>query len=124
MENITQPFVNLATADAELIARFSASPEMAELANATAQQYLELAQKAFGGPAVGEAHIELVRSLSQNYSTFAREHAQSLMGIVAEGPVQLLQQVQAATGKLTASAQAAATAVEEASKFAGQTRTE
>lgn len=124
MEQFTQPLVNLSTANAELIARFAQSQEMTELANSSALKYLELAQKTFGGVAAGEARAELVRSLTENYSTFAREHALSLMGIAAEGQMQLVQQVQAATERLTESAQAAAAAVEEASKSAERTRAE
>lgn len=85
MDNVTQPLFNLTTANAGLLAQFATSPEIVELANANAQKYLELAQKTFGGPAAGEAYAELVRCLTENYSTFAREHAQSLMGIAAEG---------------------------------------
>lgn len=33
MQNITQPFVNLSTANAELIMRFSQSQEMVDLVN-------------------------------------------------------------------------------------------
>ena len=51
-----------------------------------------------------------------NYSTFAREHAQSLMGITAEGQTPM----QAAMGPLTERAQAAAAVVTEASKLASQ----
>jgi hypothetical protein len=114
MQNITQPLVNLSTANAELIARFAQSPEMVELANTSAQKYFELAQKTFGGAAASEAHADLVRSLTENYSTFARENAQSLMGIAAEGQAQLAQQVQLATERLTA----AASTVADASKTA------
>jgi hypothetical protein len=42
MQNITQPFVNLSTANAELITRFAQSPEMVELANTSAQKYFDL----------------------------------------------------------------------------------
>jgi hypothetical protein len=121
---ITQPLVNLSTANAQPIARFAQSQEMTELANANALKYLELAQKTFGGMAAGEGRAELVRRLTEDCSTFARKHALSLMRIVAEGQMQLVQQVPAATGRLTEGAQASAATVEEASKPAERTRAE
>lgn len=93
MQNTTQPFVNLSTANAELIMRFSQSQEMVDLVNTSAQKYLELAQKTFGGAPASEAQADLIRSLTENYSTFAREHAEALMGMAAEAQAQMSQQV-------------------------------
>ena len=92
MQNLTQPFVKLSTANAELITRFAQSQEMVDLVNTSAQKYLELAQKTFGGAPASQAQADLIRSLTDNYSTFAREHAESLMGIVAEAQAQMTQQ--------------------------------
>lgn len=108
MESFTQPFANLSTANAELIARFAQSQEMAELANESAQKYFELAQKTFGAVAVGEARAELVRRLTEDYSTFACKHALSLIGDAAGGQTPLVRQVQAATSRLIEDAQARA----------------
>ena len=102
MNDLTQPFVKLSTANAELITRFAQSPEVADLVNANAQKYLELAQKAFGGAATSSAHADLVRSLTENYATFTREHAKNLMGIFAGGQAAVAQQVQAASERMTA----------------------
>lgn len=118
MQDLTQPFANLSAANAELITRFARSEEMVELANASAQKYFELAQKTFGAVAASEAHADLVRSLTENYSTFAREHAESLFGLVAEGQAQL----QDATGRLTEAAQAAAATVSESGRTASPTQ--
>ena len=93
MQNLTQPFVKLSTANAELITRFAQSQEMVDLVNTSAQKYLELAQKTFGGAPASEAQADLIRSLTDNYSTFAREHAESLMGLAAEAQAQMSQQV-------------------------------
>src|SRR4029450_3016901 len=79
MQNITQPFVKLSTANAALITRFAQSPEMLELANSSAQKYFELAQKTFGKAAASEAQADLIRRLTENYSTFAQEYSQSLI---------------------------------------------
>src|SRR4030095_9990786 len=96
MQNLTQPFVNLSEANTALLTRFAQSLEMAELANASAQKYVELAQKTIGGATAYEADAELVRRLTENYATFAREHAESLMGIAAQAKAQVTQQVEAA----------------------------
>jgi len=92
MQDLTQPFIKLSAANAELITRFAQSQDMTDLVNTSAQKYLELAQKAFGGAAASGAQADLIRSLTENYSTFAREHAESLMGIVAEAQAQMTQQ--------------------------------
>ncbi|MDM0022501.1 hypothetical protein [Variovorax saccharolyticus] len=93
MQKLTQPFVKLSTANAELITRFAQSQEMADLVNTNAQKYLELAQKTFGGAPAATAQAELIRSLTENYATFAREHAEVLMGMAAEAQASLTQQM-------------------------------
>jgi hypothetical protein len=81
MHNVTQPFLNLSKANAALITDFAQSPEMVELATASAEKYFELAQKSFGRAAASEAHADLVRRLTENYSNFAKEYSESLIGI-------------------------------------------
>jgi hypothetical protein len=93
MQDLTQPFVKLSAANAELITRFAQSQDMTDLVNTSAQKYLELAQKAFGGAAASGAQADLIRSLTDNYSTFAREHAESLMGMATAAQAQMTQQV-------------------------------
>ena len=93
MQDLTQPFVKLSTANAELITRFAQSQDMTDLINTSAQKYLELAQRAFGGAAASGAQADLIRSLSENYATFAREHAESLMGLAADAQAKMTQQV-------------------------------
>ena len=102
MNDLTQPFVKLSTANAELMTRFAQSPEVAELVNSNAQKYLDLAQKAFGGAAASTAHADLVRSLAENYATFARENAENLMGVLAGGQAAVAQQVNAASERMSA----------------------
>jgi hypothetical protein len=111
MQNITQPFVKLSTANAALITRFAQSPEMLELANSSAQKYFELAQKAFGKAAASEAQADLIRRLTENYSTFAQEYSQSLIGMAADGA----EQVRAASDRLVEAGQTAAAQVAPAS---------
>jgi hypothetical protein len=66
----------VASANAELITRFAQSQDMTDLVNTSAQKYLELAQKPFGGAAASGAQADLIRSVTENYATFAREHAE------------------------------------------------
>jgi hypothetical protein len=115
MNNITQPFINLTTANAELITRFAQSPEVVELANAGAQKYFELAQKSFGRMAASDAYANLVRRLSENYSNFAHEYSESLMGLAASGQNLMAQQLEAASIRLDESGKAAVAVIEEAS---------
>lgn len=122
MQNLTQPFINLTTANAALITRFAQSPEMIELAQTSAQKYFELAQKAFGHAAASDAYASLVRELTENYATFAEEYSHSLMGIAAEGQSLLAQQVQAATDGVAQTGSAALAAAATASNRTKATR--
>lgn len=122
MNHITQPFINLTTANAELITRFAQSPEVAELANAGAQKYFELAQKSFGRIAASDAYADLVRRLSENYSTFAHEYSESLMGLATAGQNLMAQHLEAASSRLDESGKAAVAMIEKASKKPTKTR--
>jgi phosphatidylserine/phosphatidylglycerophosphate/cardiolipin synthase-like enzyme len=123
MQNITQPFINLATANAALITRFAQSPEMAELAKTSAQKYFELAQKSFGHAAASNAYADLVRRLTENYSTFTHEYSQSLMGIAAKGQSVMAEHIEAASNRLTKTGKTAVAAVAKASDKAKRSRT-
>ena len=116
MNNLTQPFVNLSAANAESITRFAQSPEMAELAATSAQKYFELAQKSFGLAPASGAQADLVRRLSENYATFAKEYSEILVGAVAEAQGQLAQNVKAATEQVTKATEASVAAAAKASK--------
>jgi hypothetical protein len=116
MNNLTQPFVNLSAANAESITRFAQSPEMAELATTSAQKYFELAQKSFGRAPASGAQADLVRRLSENYATFAKEYSESLVGAAAEAQGQLVQHVKAATQQITKGTEGSVAAAAKASK--------
>jgi hypothetical protein len=115
MNHITQPFINLTTANAELITRFAQSPEVVELANSGAQKYFELAQKSFGRVAASDAYANLVRQLSENYSNFAHEYSESLMGFAAAGQNLMAQHLEATSSRLEETGKAAAAVIEKAS---------
>ncbi|SEB21924.1 hypothetical protein [Variovorax sp. YR216] len=46
-------------------------------------------KKTFGAVAASDAHADLVRSLTENCSTFAREHAESFLGLAADAQAQM-----------------------------------
>ena len=119
MNNLTQPFVKLSAANAELITRFAQSPEMAELAATSAQKYFELAQKSFGHALASGAQADLVRRLNENYATFAKEYAESLVGAATEAQGQLAQNVKAATEQVSKATEASVAAVAKISKAQG-----
>lgn len=115
MNNFTQPFFNLTTANAELITRFAQSPEVVELANTGAQKYFELVQKSFGRMAGSDAYSDLVKRLSENYSTFAHEYSESLMGIAAAGQSLMAQHLDTFSNRLEESGKAAVAVIEKSS---------
>ena len=119
MNNLTQPLVKLSVANAELITRFAQSPEMAELATTSAQKYFELAQKSFGHVPASAAQADLVRRLSENYATFAKEYSESLVGAATEAQGQLAQHVKAATEQVSKATEASVAAVAKISKAQG-----
>ncbi len=116
MQNLTQPFVNLSTANAELISRFAQSPEMTELATTSAQKYFELAQKSFGQAPAADALADLVRRLSDNYATFAKEYSESLVGMATEAQGQMAQNMKSATEQISKATEASAAAGAQAAK--------
>jgi hypothetical protein len=122
MQNISQPFVNLSAANTELLTRFAQSPEVVELANAGAQKYLELAQQSLGGVAKSDAYADLVRRLTENYSTFTREYSESLMGIAADGQRVLAEQIQQGSDRLAQAGQTTVEAVSNATAGVKQPR--
>lgn len=115
MQDITQPFVKLTTANAALIMRFAQSPEMDRLARTSAQKYFELAQACFGQAAASDAFADLVRALAESYSTFAREYSQGLMGITTEEQGRVAQRMLAVAERAAQTASATVAAVAKAS---------
>jgi hypothetical protein len=114
--DLTQPLTKLTTANAALIANFAQSPEMTELATASAQKYFELAKKAFGKIETTNAQADLVRRLTENYSTFAQEYSASLIGMATEAHGQIAQHVQAAADQMTKTAKSTVAAASAAAK--------
>jgi hypothetical protein len=115
MQDITQPFVKLTTANAALIMRFAQSPDMDQLARTSAHKHFELAQASFGRAAASDAFADLVRGLTENYSTFARECSQSLMGIATEAQGRVAQRMLAVAERAAQTAGGTVAAVAKAS---------
>ncbi|RZL92549.1 MAG: hypothetical protein EOP82_09910 [Variovorax sp.] len=112
---MTQPFTNLASANAALMTNFAQSPAMFEMANANVRKYFELAQQSFGRLVVSDGYADLIRKLTENYSTFAREYSASLTGWSTQGQSLMAQQAQTASDLLAESGKATATAMERTS---------
>ncbi|MDM0071730.1 hypothetical protein [Variovorax sp. J31P207] len=115
MNDISQPFTNLASANAALVTNFAQSPAVLEMANANVQKYFELAQQSFGRMVVSDVYADLIRKLTENYSTFAREYSASLMGWSTQGQSLMAQQAQTASDLLAESGKATTTVMERAS---------
>ncbi|MGJ7510287.1 hypothetical protein [Variovorax sp. GT1P44] len=115
MNDMTQPFTKLASANAALLTNFAQSPAILEMANANVQKYFELAQQSFGRVVVSDVYADLIGKLTENYSTFAREYSESLMGWSTQGQGLMAQQVQTASDLLAESGKATATAMGRAS---------
>ena len=115
MNDMTQPFTHLAEANAALLMNFAQSPAMFEMANANAQKYFELAQQSFERVVVSDVYADLIRKLTENYSTFAREYSASLLGWSTQGQRLMAQQAQTASDLLAVSGKATPTALGRAS---------
>lgn len=65
--------------------------------------------------AASDAYADLVRRLSENYSNFAHEYSESLMGLAASGRNLMAQQLEAASNRLEESGKAAVAVIDKAS---------
>lgn len=115
MNDMTQPFTNLASANAALMTSFAQSPAMFEMTNANVRKYVELSQQSFGRAVGSDVYADLIRKLTENYSTFAREYWASLMGWSTQGQSLMAQQAQTAVDLLAESGKATTTTMERAS---------
>ncbi|SEB05328.1 hypothetical protein [Variovorax sp. YR216] len=115
MNDMTQPFTHLAEANAALLTNFAQSPAMFEMANANVQKYFELAQQSFERVVVSDVYADLIRKLTENYSTFAREYSASLLDWSTQGQSLMAQQAQTASDLLADSGKATPTALGRAS---------
>lgn len=93
-----QPFMKLMQANMELLTRYAFSPEAATEAMRNFQAILSPGQDSFAKMAPPQALVGLVQGLTQNYTQFLAEISQTAYGAMFQGPLALMQQMQAAGG--------------------------
>lgn len=120
MNSSTQSLLNLATSNAELVARLAQSPEVAELVQQGARKYFELVQSSVGIGMASDTHADLVRRLSESYLSFAQDYADSLAS--AAGPISARHRIESATHRFDARGKAAADEVTSVSQRTAQPR--
>ena len=93
-----QPFMKLMQANMDLLTRYAFSPEAATEAMRNFQAILSPGEDAFSKMAPPQALVGLVQGLTQNYTQFLAEISQTAYGAMFQGPLALMQQMQAAGG--------------------------
>ena len=91
-----QPFMKLMQANMELLTRYAFSPEAATEAMRNFQAILSPSQDSLSKLAAPQAFVGLVQGLTQNYTEFLAEISQTAYGAMFQGPLALMQQMQAA----------------------------
>lgn len=93
----TQPFVRLAQANMDLIARFSSSPEVTAQASANASQLFQQASESTMKVMQSGAFARLMQGLLNNYAEFLADLGRSGMAMLTQGQAAMSRQVQEAT---------------------------
>jgi hypothetical protein len=101
MQAQVQPFVKLAQANMELLARFWTSPEVQSQAAANASALFQQASESAMKLMQSGASTALMQGMLQNYTEFLGEMYQSWMAIMSEGQTALLKQAEAVTSNVT-----------------------
>ena len=96
MQAQTQPFVKLAQANMDLLARFSTSPQATANASQLFQQASESAMKLMQSGAF--AHM--MQGMLKNYTEFLAELSQSGMAMLSQGQAAMNRQVHEATNNV------------------------
>ena len=102
MQAAMQPYVKLVQANMELLAKFSASPEVAAQAGASPQDLFQRGQELTMSLVQSNAFAQLAQGMLKNYTEFVSEAGQSGMALLAQGQAAMTQQVQEATDKASA----------------------
>jgi hypothetical protein len=95
-----QPFVKLAQANMELLARFWTSQEVQSQATANASVLFQQASESAMKLMQSSASAQLVQGMLQNYTDFLGETYQSWMAMISQGQTALLQQAEEVTGNV------------------------
>jgi hypothetical protein len=93
----TQPFVKLAQANMELLARFSTSPEVTAQASANASKLFQQSSESAMKLMQSGAFAYLMQGMLKNYTEFLTELNQSGMAMLSQGQAAMTEQLQKAT---------------------------
>ena len=97
MQAQTQPFVNLAQANMELISRFSTSPEVTSQASADASQLFQQASQSTMKLMQSSAFTHLMQGMLKNYTEFLTDLGQRSMAMLSQGQSAMNQQIKQAS---------------------------
>jgi len=100
MQVQAQPFVKLARANMDLLARFSTSSEVTSQATANVSQFFQQASESATKLMQSGAFAHLMQGMLKNYTEFLTELSQSGMAIMSQGQAALTRQVQEATNEV------------------------
>jgi len=100
MQAQVQPFVKLAQANMELVARFWASPEVQSQAAANAALLFQQASESAMKLMQSGASAHLMQGMLQNYTEFLSETSQGWMNMFTQGQAALVSQVQEGTNNV------------------------
>ena len=97
MQIQAQPFVKLAQANMDLIARFSTSPEVTSQATANATQLFQQASESAMKLIHSGAFAHMVQGMLKNYTEFLTDLTQSSMAVISQGQAALVRQTEEAS---------------------------
>ena len=91
-----QPFIKLAQANMELLARFSTSPEVLSQSTGITKNLIQQSQQAATSLMQSTAFMQLSQGMLENYTTFVTEWGQSSMTALAQAPAAMIARAQEA----------------------------
>ena len=101
MQTPTQPFVKLAQANMDLLARFSTSPEVTSQTTENAGHLLQQASESTMRLMQSGAFAHLMQGMLKNYTEFLIELNRTSLALISEGQAAMTRQVQEATNGFT-----------------------
>ena len=91
-----QPFIKLAQANMELLARFSTSPEVLAQSAAITKNLIQQSQQAATSLMQSTAFMQFTQGVLENYTEFVTEWSQSSMTALAQAPAAMIARAQEA----------------------------
>jgi hypothetical protein len=101
-----QPFIKLAQANMELLAKFSLSPEVVSQSAAIARNFVQQTQEAAASLSQSNAFAQLTQGMLKNYTEFVADWNQSATAALAQGQAALIARTQEVAGNVVDAAEA------------------